>query len=119
VGKRREIRIKTNNVEPIAMPMRQRWGTILLGLMLLTLVSTQPGLTQSSDELKAVRKEIEALKEGQTAIQKDLQEIKNLLRARPAGPPAEPLNIVLNVESAPFKGDKHAKLTLIDFSDYQ
>ena len=101
------------------MPMRQRWGTILLGLMLLTLVSTQPGLTQSSDELKAVRKEIEALKEGQTAIQKDLQEIKNLLRARPAGPPAEPQNIVLSVADAPFKGEKSAKLTLIDFSDYQ
>jgi hypothetical protein len=77
-------------------------------------------LTQApSDDLRAVRKEIEALREGQAAIQEELQEIKGLLRARPAGPPAEPQNIVLNVADAPFKGEKSAKLTLIDFSDYQ
>jgi hypothetical protein len=86
----------------------------------MALFGAQPGLTQApSEEFKAVRKEIEALKEGQAAIQKDLQEIKNLLRARPAVPPAEPQNIVLSVADAPFKGEKSAKLTLIDFSDYQ
>jgi len=79
-----------------------------------------PGFAQPSEELKTISKEIEALKEGQAAIQKDLQEIKNLLRARPApAPPAEPQNIVLSVDGAPFKGEKHAKVTLIDFSDYQ
>jgi transcription elongation GreA/GreB family factor len=66
-----------------------------------------------------VRKEIEALREGQAAIQKELQEIKNLLRARSAAAPAEPQNVVLNVEGAPFKGEKRAKVTLVDFSDYQ
>ena len=101
------------------MPMRQRWGTVLLGLMLLTLVFPQPAFSQSSEELKGLRKELEALKEGQTAIQKDLQEIKTLLRTRPAAAPAEPQNIVLSVADAPFKGEKTAKLTLIDFSDYQ
>lgn len=91
----------------------------LAALALLILVDPQPGLTQPTEELKALRKEMEALKEGQTAIQKELQEIKNLLRARPAPPPAEPQDIVLGVDDAPFKGDKHAKLTLIDFSDFQ
>src|SRR3972149_5006001 len=86
--------------------MRQRWGTVLLGLMLLSLVSPQPGFPQSSEELKGVKKELEALKEGQTAIQKDLQEIKTLLRTRPAAAPAEPQNIVLSVADAPFKGEK-------------
>jgi hypothetical protein len=86
----------------------------------LILLSAQPGLTQApSDDLRAVRKEIEALREGQAAIQKELQEIKSLLRARPAAAPAEPQNIVLNVADAPFKGEKTAKVTLIDFSDYQ
>jgi len=83
-------------------------------------VGAQPGLTQApGDDLRAVRKEIEGLKEGQAAIQKELQEIKTLLRARPAAAPAEPQNIVLSVADAPFKGEKSAKLTLIDFSDYQ
>jgi hypothetical protein len=86
----------------------------------LILLSAQPGLTQApSDDLRAVRKEIEALREGQAAIQKELQEIKGLLRARPAAAPAEPQNVVLSVEGAPFKGEKSAKVTLIDFSDYQ
>ena len=89
-------------------------------LAALILLSAQSGLTQAtSDELKGIRKEMEVLREGQTAIQKDLQEIKNLLRARPAGAPAEPQNVVLSVEGAPFKGDERAKVTLIDFSDYQ
>jgi type II secretory pathway component PulM len=92
----------------------------LAAIAALILLGAQPGLTQApSDDLKTVRKEIEALREGQAAIQKDLQEIKNLLRARPAAAPAEPQNIVLSVEGAPFKGDKLAKVTLIDFSDYQ
>ena len=91
----------------------------LVATAALILLGAQPGLAQSSEELKAVTKELEALREGQTAIQKDLQEIKNLLRARPAAAPAEPQNIVLSVADAPFKGEKSAKLTLIDFSDYQ
>ena len=92
----------------------------LAAMTALILLGAQPGLTQApGDDLGAVRKEIEALREGQAAIQKDLQEIKNLLRARPAVPPAEPQNIVLSVADAPFKGEKSAKLTLIDFSDYQ
>ena len=85
----------------------------------MILFDTQPGFAQSSEELKALRKEIESLKEGQRTMQKDLQEIKTLLRARPPSPPAEPQNVVLNVDGAPFKGEKTAKLTLIDFSDFQ
>ena len=92
---------------------------VLVALAALTVWGTQPAFSQSSEELKGVRKELESLKEGQTAIQKELQEIKTLLRARPAAAPAEPQNIVLSVADAPFKGEKTAKLTLIDFSDYQ
>jgi len=32
---------------------------------------------------------------------------------------SDPQNIILNVGSPPFKGDKNAKLTLIEFADYQ
>ena len=92
----------------------------LVTMAVLILLGAQHGMAQApGDDLKTVRKEIEGLKEGQAAIQKELQEIKTLLRARPAAAPAEPQNIVLSVEGAPFKGDKLAKVTLIDFSDYQ
>lgn len=105
----------------------------------LTLFSTHPGFTQTSEELKALKSEIEALKQGQTIIQKELLEIKNLLlqkelqalrdvvqgkQAPPTGaqvPPtaAQPQTVALTVDGAPFKGDKNAKVTLIEFSDYQ
>lgn len=100
------------------LPVTKR--AIISTVAALILLGAQPGLTQApGDDLGAARKEIEALKKGQAAIQKDLQEIKNLLRARPVVPPAEPRDIVLSVGDAPFKGEKTAKLTLIDFSDYQ
>jgi type II secretory pathway component PulM len=89
-------------------------------LAALTLSNPQSALAQpSGDELQALRRELEALKQGQAAIQKELQEIKALLRARPAAAPAEPRDVVLSVAEAPFKGARQAKVTLFDFSDYQ
>ena len=85
--------------------------------MILAL-GASPAVAQSTDDLSSLRKEIDALKEGQKAIQSDLQEIKNLLRARPAAAALAP-EVVLSVDGAPFKGDKNAKLTLVDFTDYQ
>ena len=72
-----------------------------------------------TDELKATRKELEALKEGQTAIRKDLETIKNFLQARQAPGSPETQSAVVSLDDDPFKGDKNAKLTLIEFSDYQ
>lgn len=88
-------------------------GFVLAGLLSASLALAQP---QSTEDLK---KDIEALKEGQKAIQKDLQEIKTLLQSRPAGPPPPPQNVVLDLGKNPFKGENKAKLTLIEFSDYQ
>ncbi len=98
---------------------------VLTVLAALTLVSAHPGLAQTSEELKAMSKEIEALKQGQKSIQSDLQELKTLLRARPA--PAQPQaaaaaragGLVISIDGAPFKGDKNAKVTLVEFTDYQ
>ena len=85
----------------------------------LTISCAGPGFAQTSEELSAIRKEMQAIREGQTAIQKELQQIKDLLRARQAAPQGEPQDIVLSVDDDHFKGDRNAKLTLIDFSDYQ
>ena len=56
---------------------------------LLVLSTTSPSLGQSGDELAQMRKDIEALKESQKALQRDLQDIKGLLRARVAPPAAQ------------------------------
>ncbi len=97
---------------------------VLAALAVLTLSPALPGLAQSGEELKALRKELEGIKQGQTAIQKDLEEMKALLRARPAGPapgqaPAAFQGVDITVEGAPFKGDKNAKVTVVEFTDYQ
>ena len=90
-------------------------------IVILTLFFTHRGFGQTAEELKSFREEIKALKEGQTAIQKDLQEIKNLLRTRQAQPQAPPAfkETVVSIEAGHVKGDKDAKLVMIDFSEYQ
>ena len=88
-----------------------------LGLALACLLSAPLALAQqqSPDDLK---KDIESLKESQKAIQKDLQEIKALLQQR-GQPAAPPQNVVLELGKSPSKGERNAKLTLVEFSDYQ
>jgi protein-disulfide isomerase len=90
-------------------------------IVILTLFLTQSGFGQTDQELKSLREEIKALKEGQTAIQKDLQEIKNLLRTRQAQPQAPPAfkEAVVSIDAGHVKGDKDAKLVMIEFSEYQ
>lgn len=92
-------------------------GIILLLLLCLSPAFAQTKTTTPDDEVKALRQEIEAVKAGQTAIQKELLEIKNLLRTRPAGQP--PRDIVLDIADVPAKGPKDAKVVLIEFSDFQ
>ena len=100
-------------------------------MVLATVALFFPGVgsPQAGNELSDLKKDVEALKAGQAGIQKDLQEIKTLLRQAPARPqaaapaapaaPPQPQNVVLSVEGAPFKGQKDAKVTLIEFTDFQ
>ena len=102
--------------------MTTKYFTVICQLSLLTLLYGTPGFAQetSSEGVNDLKEEIEALKEGQKAIQKELQEIKSLLRARQAPAPAPPpREVVLDLGGSPFKGDETAKLTLVEFTDYQ
>jgi hypothetical protein len=98
--------------------MKTPYFYAILGSILIILLSIQPGFAQTSDELKSLKKELEVLKETQKAIQKDLQEIKNLLRSMGVLP-EEPQNVFLNIAGKPIKGNKNARLALIEFSEYQ
>ncbi|SRR6266571_3298336 len=114
----------------------------MVALAALALLPAAPGFAQQAGsdvrkELEALKegqakmqkdlelkKDLDALKEGQARLEKDLQEVKTLLQARPAAAPAgagaaQPQTAVLTVGNAPFKGDKNAKVTLVDFTDYQ
>ena len=93
--------------------MRQRVAGIcaVLGFVMAGPVGAQQS---STDDLK---KDIQELREALKAIQKDLQEIKGML-ARPVGP-ASPVGAVIDLATNPVKGESTAKLTLVEFSDYQ
>jgi protein-disulfide isomerase len=97
--------------------MTKRVLGIGLAGIVLTLFHTHPAFSESSEELKALRNEIEALKQSHSALQKELQELKSLLQSRQA--PPVPQNVVFSIADDPFKGEKEAKVTLIEFSDYQ
>jgi protein-disulfide isomerase len=87
-----------------------------LAWLLLTFALAVPGAAQqtSTDDLK---KEIESLRTMLQAIQKDLQELKAMM-ARQAPPPSG-IGAVIDFRSSPAKGERTAKLTLVEFSDYQ
>ena len=94
--------------------MNERMTRVCLSAVLAGVVTVGPVAAQqtTTDELK---REIQALQESLKAIQKDLQEIKGML-ARPS-----PLGIgaVIDYGGGPTKGERTAKLTLVEFSDYQ
>jgi type II secretory pathway component PulM len=96
-----------------------RW----LVLCLLFLLGVQPAVAQTTQEYQDLKKEIETLKKGQAGLKQDLQEIKKLiqsLRQAPGAPGGDEFKeAVINIEGAPIRGDKKAKLVLIEFTDYQ
>ena len=110
------------------MPMKK---VLVAGLVLTICVGSlsnpvlpqtpaKPSQTVSSNTEEELRREIRELKQGQEAIQKELQEIKKLLLAREAAaakPTARPEKI--NISSRPFRGNESARIVMVEFSDYQ
>ena len=93
----------------------KRRATFLI-FLLFFLVCVRPVSAQSQNDIEELKKEIDALKENQKVMQKDIQEIKNLLRARQE---PEFKEASIDLGDNPFKGDKNAKFIIAEFSDYQ
>jgi len=97
--------------------MIKGWLFIAL-LSVLTLPADRNAVAQAGDDLSEIRREVEALKQGQLQLQRELQEINALLRRRqPAATDAR--NVVLTIDGYPSKGSQSAKVILIEFTDYQ
>ncbi len=92
--------------------------TVLVALLPITARSQKS--KKPVDDQQEIRKEIRELKRGQEAIQQELQEIKKLLQTREAAGPARPARPeTVGIGGRPFRGNKNARVVLIEFSDYQ
>ena len=90
---------------------------ILVALLTVTLPG-QPGFPQP-DDLKALRKEIEALKEEQRALRREIQDLANSLRDRGGPSTRDVRDLSISVGRRPSQGNDNAVLTIVEFSDYQ
>ena len=102
--------------------MRKYSSPLVFVLGLTLLFSIQPAFSQNAEEFKALQQELNALKEGQAGLKQDIQDLKKLVAPNPAvavAPVADFTGAIFNIKGAPIKGDKNAKLVLMEFSDYQ
>ena len=92
-----------------------------VGCAVLLVWFAATGLSFAQQTDPKLWEEIQALKKGQEEIRKQLLEIKQLIQSRPAAAPAAPdvRNVPVDLGNRPARGSTSAKLTLIEFSDYQ
>jgi protein-disulfide isomerase len=86
-----------------------------------TLLMTPAWAASTKQEVQDLKSEVEALREGQAAIQKNLDEIKSLIQK---GVPAAPAAVAfaeqeVSIGLSPYKGAEDAPITIIEFSDFQ
>jgi len=86
--------------------------------VLLVLATALPSLAQSPD-LTTLRTDVTTLQKELEVVKRELQEIRDLLRERAGAPPAEARRIVLSLGDGPFEGAPDARVTLVEFTDYQ
>ena len=74
-------------------------------------------VTAQQPSYEDLRKEMDALQQTLQAIQKDVQELKGMLARQVPAPSG--IGVVIDYGNSPAKGERTAKLTLVEFSDYQ
>src|SRR6266545_2125162 len=95
----------------------------LTSVTVLALLSLSPPQSQS-DELAALKRDVQALRAQQTAMERDLQAIKALLqsltqpRAQAQSGEESFVNKTIPLSNEPAKGEATAKVTVVEVSDY-
>ena len=99
--------------------MRRKWPMQILWMILL--ITSLSAAACAQDAEQDLKMEIEALKQGQQMIRKELEEIKALIRdAQPARQAAPDVRKVeFDLGNKPVLGEKTASLILVEFTDYE
>lgn len=74
--------------------------------------------SQADEEMDGLRSDIEVLKKGQADIRKQLDDIIKLVTPKKREVVSD-INVLLDVSDVPARGDAEAKVTLVEFTDYQ
>jgi protein-disulfide isomerase len=90
-------------------------GLLLTGVALGVVLSGQQS-SPDNRELAALRKDIEALKTRQQALE---QQLNQLLAALTQARDPQPQEAPISIANAPSRGRSDAKVTMIEFSDFQ
>ena len=102
--------------------MTKRLGMALFLSVMILGVGSHTAWAGSSEDVSSLKSEIEVLKQGQKSMQKDLNDIKSLLkgltaRRGRAQQPFKPADIT--IDGSPVMGQADAPVTMVEFTDYQ
>jgi len=95
---------------------RRHARTVFAGAVLAL---TLPLAAQAQAPESDVKKDLEALRKMMDVMQRDILEIKGMLSRQAQGPPPSGIGTVIDYGNSPVKGDRTAKITLVEVSDYQ
>jgi protein-disulfide isomerase len=89
---------------------------VLAAVLGLTLFYGRLGFAQTNDR---INEELNKLKQDMQALKSDIQAIKDMLQPKQAAGPTADKPIAVSIEGGATKGARDAKVTLIEFTDYQ
>jgi protein-disulfide isomerase len=102
--------------------MNKSTKVVTISILVVLMAMPSAWAASTKEDLAGLKEEVEGLKAGQVAMQKDLAAIKKLLEqgARPAAPAQPGFKAAdITIDGAPFIGDENAIVTLVEYSDYQ
>lgn len=99
--------------------MTRRTSVAVAVLILALTAAPEAAVGQSTDDRKDVQGQLDRLRQQVDVLRKELDEVLAIPQIRALVEENRPLDADLSVAEAPYLGDQHAKLTLVEFSDFQ